>query len=91
MHRDLSMRHADDRYMTSKKQPSSLALTSCTAMFFQSGAGHHKCGVQRVGIITLPDASTVVGHVVLEVSVMNGPRVGLMQRRIAMLSGAAFE
>ena len=77
--------------MTSKKQPSSLALTSCTATFFQSGAGTTSVLFNDVRIITLPDDSTVVGQVVLEVFVMNGPRVGWMQQRIAKLSGAAFE
>ena len=60
-------------------------------VFFSLERGTTRVVFNDVGIITLSDDSTVVGHVVLEVSVMNGPRVGLMQRRIAMLSGAAFE
>ena len=56
----------------------------------------HKTGttdvvINDVGIITLPDDSTIPGHLAIAVFVMNGSRAAAMQRTIGQLAGAAFE
>jgi beta-lactamase class A len=56
----------------------------------------HKTGttaivINDVGIISLPAASAIPGHVVLSVFVADGSRVAAMERTIAQLGAAAFE